>query len=168
MWEAVEHDAALVETYRDEFGSCLDPTPDRHGSSRSESVIDGLLRASLVHQRRVNLVGLLGRLDGATMLAGVEGRTPFADARVAAWAESLPISMKFVAGDVEGAPLPGEGGDRRPGRLEGTRSMTLGACRERTKIVLRRAFEGRHDPARAWNLAWPMFNLAMWGRRWGW
>ena len=48
-----------------------------------------LLDAHLRMQRRVNLAGLLQRLDTATMLAGVEGRTPIADVRVAELAESL-------------------------------------------------------------------------------
>jgi len=48
-------------------------------------------------QRRVNLTGLLQRLDTATMLASVEGRTPFADTRVAAFAEALPMTDRFIS-----------------------------------------------------------------------
>ncbi len=48
-------------------------------------------------QRRINLTGLLGRLDTSTMAAGVEGRTPFADVRLAELAASLPFEYKFKA-----------------------------------------------------------------------
>lgn len=144
---------------------------------------DDPLQAHLFFQQRMNLSGLLLRLDSATMRAGVEGRTPFADAWVRAVAESLPMPEKF---DVRG--------DRAVGK---------------TKIALRRAFEKiiptevmtrekasfplpfqnwigcarrsmleseslrefvREDaiqaaaanPSQYWHLAWPMANLAYW------
>jgi len=46
-------------------------------------------------QRRINLSGLLARLDTSTMAASVEGRTPFADVRLAELASSLPFEFKF-------------------------------------------------------------------------
>ncbi len=46
-------------------------------------------------QRRINLSGLLARLDTSTMAASVEGRTPFADVRLAELASSLPFEYKF-------------------------------------------------------------------------
>lgn len=65
--------------------------------------------AHLRFHRRVNLTGLLQRLDTATMLAGVEGRTPLADVRVAAAAFALPMSLKFriEAGALVGGIGPG-------------------------------------------------------------
>lgn len=59
------------------------------------------LEAHLRLQRRSNLTALLERLDGATMRHGVEGRTPFADLRVAAFADALPMEQKF---SLEGPP----------------------------------------------------------------
>ncbi|MEM7227330.1 MAG: asparagine synthase (glutamine-hydrolyzing) [Planctomycetota bacterium] len=50
------------------------------------------LRACLRAQRDFNLTGLLGRLDTATMLASVEGRTPFADIEVARFAAQQPFA----------------------------------------------------------------------------
>ena len=154
------------------------------------------MQAHLRYTRRVNLQGLLQRLDTATMLAGVEGRTPIADYEVAQLAEALPVSLKYEA------PI----GDDSPGAV-------AVATAQRTKRVLRRAFadvvpghvlerpkasfplpfeEWAGDcasvlergafarelfsteaigsvtasPEAHWNLAWPMINLAMWGEKW--
>ncbi len=82
--------------------------------------VDGHLRL----QRAVNLVGLLRRLDVATMRAGVEGRTPFADTAVATLAESLPLACKY-------APPPA---------VDGGAGGVAVAVAPRTKLVLRRAF----------------------------
>lgn len=85
------------------------------------------LDAHLRMQRRINLTGLLQRLDTATMLAGVEGRTPFADAVVAALADSLPMAVKFEAPVLAGA---------------GAHSPIDSDAPPRTKIALREAFRG--------------------------
>ena len=53
------------------------------------------LEAHLRLQRVGNLTALLERLDAATMRHGVEGRTPFADLHVAAFADRLPMEQKF-------------------------------------------------------------------------
>lgn len=195
VWQAVEEDAGLVETYRDEFAGCVEEAAG-DGWRSDERLMQAFLRL----QRRVNLVGLLGRLDGATMLAGVEGRVPFADVGVMGVAEGLGMGMKFVGG-VDVSPTH-----------QSLRAETGGT---RTKIALRRAFEGlvpaeivgrakasfplpfqewmgdaagvvggsglveslfepaavavvRNEPRRVWGLAWPVMNLAMWGERWGW
>jgi asparagine synthase (glutamine-hydrolysing) len=170
-WRGAEADAWLKCWYEETFEHCM-----------NESACG--LGAHLRFHREVNLTGLLGRLDSASMLASVEGRTPFADVAVAAMAESLPMSQKY-------AP----------------------ETPERTKVVLRRAMAGllpesivsrpkasfplpfqiwmhdaaavldecgwirevispeallliRAQPAQNWRLAWPVINLALWGRRW--
>lgn len=181
LWRAAECDETLVGTYRDTFAELA----DRAGPGDP-------LAVHLAFQRRVNLAGLLDRLDGATMLAGVEGRTPLADIRVAQLAESLPSDLRFGAPDA--------------GRPESAAS---------TKIVLRRAFGDlvpasilqrpkasfplpfqswvadragilrssvwarevfaeaalaavASRPCELWHLAWPMINLTMWGELlWG-
>lgn len=182
FWRRCEADESLVGHYRDEFATLADRA-------------DGgdPLGVHLAFQRRINLAGLLGRLDTATMLAGVEGRTPIADVEVARLAESLPSSARFVA-----AP---EGADA--------------TTEAQTKIVLRRAFADvipqsvldrpkasfplpferwvvdqagvlttstwarevftpvalatvAARPAELWHLAWPMINIALWGEGfWG-
>ncbi len=174
VWRAVEGDAALVEHYRAEYAAAADRA-------------DGPLRAHLRFHRRVNLTGLLQRLDSATMLESVESRTPFADVRVAAVAEAVPMRELFDA--------------------------TIAPPNPRTKIALRRAFFGtlpkpvldrpkasfplpfqrwvadltaeleasgflaslvnpaalaavRAEPSSHWHAAWPLVNLALWSRRW--
>jgi asparagine synthetase B (glutamine-hydrolysing) len=188
VWRALEHDAALCSAYTDDFD-----TVERGCGAAADP-----LEAHLRFHRRVNLVGLLGRLDTATMLEGVEGRTPLADVVVAELAEGLPMRAKFAMGD------DGEG--RGSGRS--------GGGRDRTKIALRAAYRGSavpayvlerpkasfpvpfqqwmrslapvvresafvrelftpeaidivaENPEAAFQLAWPMINVALWARRW--
>lgn len=93
--------------------------------------------------RRINLTGLLQRLDTATMLAGVEGRTPFADAEVAALAESLPMWMKFdpeTVGAAASAVALSMQAVRSAGCVHGIDAGQAVAPRCRTKRVLREAF----------------------------
>lgn len=50
----------------------------------------------MMAQRHFNLTGLLERLDSSTMLASVEGRTPFADVQVSELADQLPMNYHFA------------------------------------------------------------------------
>ena len=174
-WRALEHDGALLAGCEREFERARRSGPD-----------DEPLQAHLRFQRRVNLVGLLGRLDSATMLASVEGRTPLADRVVADLAESLPIRRKVrfeggrvtrtkvalreaFAGRVPGFvldrpkasfPLPFQGWMHRcAGALEDSDLIRSMFRPEAIALV-------RADPERLWSWAWPMVNLAMWDRRW--
>lgn len=171
LWHAAAGDHWLREYFRTTFESCRDESMDPLG-------------AHLRFHREVNLTGLLGRLDSASMLASIEGRTPFADVAFAACAEALPMSERYAPD----SPL-------------------------RTKIALRRAFADRlpesivsrpkasfplpfqhwmapvaqhamtrswintivphetlalicNDPAAHWRIAWPLLNLAIWGELW--
>lgn len=173
---AIEEDAWLHGHYREVWAACR----------ATEGTI---MRAHLRLLRQINLTGLLQRLDTATMLASVEGRTPFADVRVAEVARRLPIEAMYASKDE--AP---------------TASV-------RTKLVLREAFSQRvprsvllrpkasfplpfqqwmkpmservrrsefirsivrrniltdvtNQPAEHWWLAWPLFNLAVWSEQW--
>lgn len=49
--------------------------------------------------RRVNLEGLLLRLDANTMAASVEGRVPFTDREVVEWANTLPDAFRLRRAD---------------------------------------------------------------------
>jgi asparagine synthase (glutamine-hydrolysing) len=89
------------------------------------------LRTHLSVQRRLNLPTLLHRLNTATMLASVEGRTPFADIRVAETAARIPMAHLLAHDE--------HGGDRRAG---GVAVATL----PRTKRALRSAFADIVDP----------------------
>ncbi len=108
--EASGHDALLAEELYAQFASGPDDPRER------------LLR---VH-RRINLTGLLRRLDTASMLASVEGRTPFADVRIAELAMSLPFDLKLRV------PRHEDGG-----YLSANRAKERGL---ETKVVLRHAF----------------------------
>jgi len=79
-------------------------------------------------QRRLNLTGLLRRLDSATMAAQVEGRTPFADSRIAQIAASIPFGYKMKTDAASDGGL--------------SSAMTLVTeNRVTTKVILRKAFE---------------------------
>lgn len=91
--------------------------------------IDPLERLLRVH-RRINLTRLLERLDSCTMLAGIEGRTPFADVCVMEHAMRLPMPLKFSTDGIDSTD---------PGASGGT-AVTLVQPSLRTKRVLREAF----------------------------
>jgi asparagine synthase (glutamine-hydrolysing) len=113
VWRTLNNDAALLETCTSEFAAACD-----------EAGTDGLpAHARMV--RRINLTGLLTRLDSATMLASVEGRTPFADAQVASLAESLDLALSYAPPDTQ--PNHTTGG-------------VATATATRTKRILREAF----------------------------
>ena len=161
----VEFDGPLIDEYRTEFARC--------GG-------DADLNSHLRFFRRINLAGLLLRLDSATMLEGVEGRTPFADAVIASFAENLPAAEKFD----ESASPPGKRCLRdafallpRDVLLRPKASFPLPFERWSAGVagVLRNSPLARAcfttaaietvaaQPTRLWRLAWPMINVALWG-----
>lgn len=76
--------APVTEFYR----SCLDDAADG-------SPLDRYLHL----HRRVNLEGLLLRLDANTMAASVEGRVPFTDREIVEWANTLPDQLRLYRND---------------------------------------------------------------------
>ncbi len=143
--------------------------------------------------REVNLTGLLLRLDQATMLEGVEGRTPFADQRLAAMAGRLPMSRKFeparggAPGErlipartkislraAFGADLPSSVLARPKASfplpfqawLEDSARAVLEGCLARELFTESTLAAVAHSPRRFWPVAWPVINIAMWGKRW--
>jgi len=98
-FRGIEGDRFLIEAYRTAFAdSQAEASSDAHP-----------LEAHLRFLRRTNMVSLLGRFDRVSMVAGVEGRCPFADREFIAAAESLPIELKVArpAGGHSGAPEEG-------------------------------------------------------------
>lgn len=168
---SVEGDGELRGWYQSSFDGLRERTADS-------------MQAHLAFHRRMNLPNLLRRLDTASMLSSVEGRTPFADRVVAGFAESLPMDQKFVGGercrtkialreafaDVLPAavvsrpkasfPLPFQEWIGGVGGL----LQRSGFAREFFNDEAVEAVLG--DAAGNWNLAWPMLNLAIWGERW--
>jgi len=122
IWSSVERDDWLENVYERTFDRVM-----REAGPRAHP-----LDAHLRFHRRVNLTGLLQRLDSATMLASVEGRTPFSDAHIAALAATMPMDVKFAAAGSVGADQP----------QGGAGTAAAAPPHARTKIALRRAFCG--------------------------
>lgn len=199
IWDAIGQDAWLIAWAEREFERSAAQCGAPSGRLPAEFAGVDPVEAHLRHQRRVNLTGLLQRLDTATMLAGVEGRTPFADSEVALLAESLPLARKFTvleapealqAGggaatilrtrskialrDAFRADLPGPIADRPKASFPlpfqawiADRAQSLHTSDFARTVFSAAAIETiSHDPARHWRLAWPMLNIAMWGKKW--
>lgn len=116
-FDAAERDHALRTHLADQL------TSDRHADGELAPFGERLLRT----HRRINLTGLLQRLDQCTMLASVEGRTPFADARVAELAMRMPLRDKLVV-------------EPHPDGLPSSCQAILKGGRVTTKAPLRRAW----------------------------
>lgn len=170
-WTRAEADEALQAFYR--------------GAYREAAVQNVPEQAALRMLRRINLAGLLGRLDTATMLEGVEGRTPFADVEVAAWAESLAIrdkydparpapNTKLALRCAFEAEVPAEIMRRSKASFplpfqvwcadHVAQVQKSGWLRTWFRPEVLEAVTG--SPQEAWRFAWPLINLALWGRRW--
>jgi asparagine synthase (glutamine-hydrolysing) len=173
IWDALRQDRALFSVYDQEMNEAA-----------AEAGGYGL-KAHLRLHRRINLTGLLQRLDTATMLASVEGRTPFADAIVARLSESLPMDLKFR--EFEGAfqtkrvlresfatAIPQEVLEREKASFPLPFQSWVGdqADRLRESAFARELFTDAAialvgaEASKHWNLSWPMINLAIWGERW--
>ena len=170
-WRGAEADTWLKNWYVETFERCAHET----GCG---------LSAHLRFHREVNLTGLLGRLDSASMLASVEGRTPFADVAVAALAESLPMSQRYNPNTVErtkvvlrrsmGGLLPGSVVSRPKASFPlpfqiwmHDSTAVLDECAWIREVISPEALLLiRAQPAQNWRLAWPVINLALWGKRW--
>lgn len=169
---AIDGDTELKACYQAEYDQL-----------RSET--DDLMQAHLKFHRRMNLPNLLRRLDSASMLSSVEGRTPFADAVVARYAESIPMSRKFVGGggasrtkialrEAFADVLPAEVVARPKASFPLPFQEWMGGV---GGLLSRSDFAKTYfqpeaidavvgDVSKHWNLAWPMMNLAIWGERW--
>lgn len=171
----LEEDHALEAFYEDEFDA-----------ARAERDDDSPIQAHLRFIRRINLTGLLLRLDSATMLESVEGRVPLADGVIADLAESLPLPAKVALDGTQVrstkvALREAFAGDLPPAVLARPKASFplpfqdwLGAHADllRRSALIAELFEPAAveavaaRPGAAWTRAWPMINLAMWGRRW--
>jgi asparagine synthase (glutamine-hydrolysing) len=177
VWRAAERDEALVAHWRDEFAAAA-AEPGAQGAA-------GSLEATLRLHRRINLAGLLRRLDSATMLASVEGRTPFADRQVVALCAAIPMAQKLnlAEGAVEtkialrramAGRLPREILQRQkasfPLPFEGWLADAAEILRRpgaALDLLQPEAVEAlAAGPAARWQRAWPVMNVALWARRW--
>lgn len=178
-WRGVEGDALLVSEYESGFAEVAGVRDD-----------DSPLQAHLRFHRRINLAGLLLRLDSSSMGASVEGRTPLADVAVCALAESLAMDDKFRADEGGGwrtkialreayaGELPSEVVSRPKASFPlpfqtWMMGEDVGAWLRESRFA-REVFadaaidEVSQRPDELWNLAWPMVNVAVWGESvWG-
>jgi asparagine synthase (glutamine-hydrolysing) len=172
---ASDRDALLLRAYTTAFRSARE-----EAESAGETGATARLRAFLGVQRRVNLAGLLQRLDTSTMLESVEGRTPFADANVLRAANRLPLRELFEPGDPPATKtalrqafagrIPASIATRpkRSFPLPFQTWLATAAQHAASKPFLESVYTPETiamtcaEPARHWNLAWPMFNLAIW------
>lgn len=150
-----------------------------------QSPADSPLQAHLRFQRRLNLPNLLQRLDTATMLAGVEGRTPFADIEVAIAAEALPMSRKYAYDKQEPqtkiALREAFAPDIDPAVLQRPKASFPLPFQHWLAPIADLIFESPFarqyfsaqaiglvaaNPNKYWHMAWPMINLTLWGHEW--
>jgi asparagine synthase (glutamine-hydrolysing) len=168
-----EGDAALRDHYRDE----LERLRERFGGPG--------VACHLAFHRRINLAGLLLRLDQAAMLESVEARTPLADRNLCLLAESLAPDDRFRIHEhvFEGKRVLRRAFAHRlpPGVATRPKASFPLPFRQWLPLAVpwlddnawaRDIFTAealaavRADPAHAWHLAWPILNIARWGRRW--
>lgn len=172
--------AWLVGAYQDAYEQEM-ARPGPGVSPRDEA-----LRGHMRLVRRMNLTGLLQRVDSALSQSGVEGRTPLADRLVAACADALPMGHKFDASRPahEGTKIALRRGfaDIVPARVLQRPKASFPLPFQRwmgplfdelrgdpiiDELFNREAWHTvSEDPAQHWHLAWPMLNVALWGRRW--
>ncbi|MFT5284221.1 MAG: asparagine synthase (glutamine-hydrolyzing) [Planctomycetota bacterium] len=185
-WNQVSNDSFLHEHFEGLFKRCQAEA----GEHATE------LDAHLRFLRHNNLTGLLQRLDTSSMLASVEGRTPFADVRVLDFADSLPMNVKFQdegefgngGGSTAVATARGKlvlrqaWSNRLPASIAARPKQSFpipfqGWMDSLTPVLERSVFsrelfakdlraELSGNPAGFWQCAWPMLNLALWGERW--
>jgi asparagine synthase (glutamine-hydrolysing) len=175
-----EFAGGVVQAYRDAYAE----EAARPGPALGPR--DEAMRTTMRLTRRINLAGLLQRVDSALSQAGVEGRTPLADRVVAAYADGLPLIEKFdparpapegtkvalrqafadvVPPEILGRPkasfpLPFQGWLRPVvAELDGDPMIDEFFNRQAWDLMA-------SDPEANWTLAWPMVNVALWARRW--
>jgi len=108
LWQQAEEDRPMW----DHYGALL----NEQGAA---STTDGYRR--LLH--RVNLEGLLSRLDSATMLAGLEARVPFTDHRLVEAMWSLPRRFRIDVAPEEPKPFLASAALDRRGTLRSKRVL---------------------------------------------
>lgn len=178
LWRDANEDAELNAFYETQYEQ-----------ARNEPGAEDPLEAHLRLHRRINLNGLLGRLDSATMRASVEGRTPFADIEVASHAAALPmtskcvfdeagraISTKIALRDAFRSDLPASVVDRPKASfplpfqnwLAGESEQIRSSAFIRTVLTDAAVEAVASNPGELWSLAWPVANLARWASAMDW
>ncbi|GAB4136086.1 MAG: hypothetical protein Tsb009_02980 [Planctomycetaceae bacterium] len=96
LWEVLKQDRELLDFYSEQLD-----LPDWNHHTGGNSAEPSAARREMRVLHRVNLEGLLGRLDSATMLAGLEARVPYTDHNLIEQVFQLPQRYRIdVAHDV--------------------------------------------------------------------
>jgi asparagine synthase (glutamine-hydrolysing) len=104
--------------------------------------------AAVLH--RVNLEGLLARLDSATMLAGLEARVPYTDHRLVERMFRVPQRFKIAVSEHEQAPYLASGELERRGSLQSKRMLRTLADRLMPRELARRKKASFPTPVASW------------------
>lgn len=174
LFSSADHDEHLRQHYQQVFQAVHKAAPG-----------DSPLQAHLRFQRRMNLPNLLRRLDTATMLAGVEGRTPYADIEVAIAAEALPMHRKYIHDEQNPqtkialreafAPDLAQEITNRPKAsfplpfqqwLNPFADLLFESPFARSCFTEQAIGLVSANPTKFWHMAWPMINLTLWGHAW--
>lgn len=169
VMKEAHQDYVLIEELRQIF---ISQNPEDYG-----------LAHMMMAQRHFNLTGLLERLDSSTMLAGVEGRTPFADVRVSEFADQLPMNYHFAmnpAGDEAVSkqllrrgftdrvpefvikrpkasfPIPFQSWMADQARVMQNSSLSKDVFHNDALSLV------ANQPAQYWASAWPILNISLW------
>lgn len=137
----------------------------------------------MMAQRQFNLTGLLERFDSSTMLASLEGRTPFADVRVVEFADQMPMDFHFAMNETFDEVNPKrllrsafkgrvpEHVLNRPKASFPLPFQSWMAAQSKTLLRSNIAQDVFHPDAVAlvsrqsaqqWAAAWPMLNISLW------
>ncbi len=135
VWRDLEQDRPIIEFYAAELANWPDlPTSRKY--------------TLLLH--RINLEGLLSRLDAATMLAGLEARVPYTDAPLVEWVLRLPESYRIGVSEHEQAPWLASAELQRRGSLESKRLLRRLARRLMPRTLAERPKASFPTPVQRW------------------
>ncbi|MFT5151424.1 MAG: asparagine synthase (glutamine-hydrolyzing) [Planctomycetota bacterium] len=183
-WSTMEQDG-LVRNHYDEM---FERSHEEAGPDADP------IEAHLRFLRHSNLTGLLQRFDTSTMLASIEGRTPFADTAVLDIAERLPVGFKRIDPHANQHELAPAGAMRSKRVLRSAWQDRLPReVRERPKqsfplpfetwmrdnasvLVTSRFMRESFDrdlceqisirPEQYFQFAWPLINIGLWADNW--
>ncbi len=112
IWRQAGEDRPMFDRYQALF---------EHDRNRLGERSTAEMQTALLH--RVNLEGLLARLDSATMLAGLEARVPYTDHLLVETMFSIPRPHKIRLAETEQAPYLASGALEQRGSLQSKRVL---------------------------------------------
>lgn len=135
VWEACDADRLLYDVYR----KCFEESEADAAQDRTAHVL-----------LRINLEGLLARLDTATMSAGLEARVPYADHVLVERMWRMPVERRIDVRPDEPAPYLAAGELAARGTLRPKRVLRALAERRLPGVLARRAKASFPTPVARW------------------